>query len=92
MAQINITHTAADGTLAVVIGGYFNDGIYQLLLRAGFKYSKLFRGYYIPRSRGRGADTATIGKAERLLKQFEHTVHTVVVDEPAARQFAAVGN
>lgn len=82
MAEIKIEHSREHGTFAV--GGYRGDGTRELLVKAGFVWSDTYGGYRIPRSRNKRADRSTIQTAERLLRQFEHTV-TVLIDEDAAR-------
>ena len=80
MSSINITHTAAEGTL--ILGTERNDGSATPVKRAGFRWSRNLGSWYFPRSRDQKARTATIATLADALRADGHTV-TVSIDDTA---------
>jgi hypothetical protein len=84
MADIQITHTRADGTL---VDGPTGDGVYELMNPYGFRYSSSLGCMYLRGSRDRRADRWKINRAAEALRTAGHTV-TVDIDETTRRPFA----
>ncbi|MFJ5037971.1 ParB/RepB/Spo0J family partition protein [Streptomyces parvulus] len=85
MAEIEITHTRAEGT--ILSGSSKGDGIFEIVRPFGFWFSRNVDGLFIKRSRDKAADTWRIYKAADALREAGHTV-TVEINERARRSFA----
>lgn len=77
MAEIDITHTHEDGTLAE--GGAKGDGTGDILKRHGFRWFPSLRCWGVRNSRDRAPRVLAIRAAERELTEAGHTV-TVTLD------------
>ncbi|MDX3345926.1 ParB/RepB/Spo0J family partition protein [Streptomyces sp. ME02-6987-2C] len=85
MAEIEITHTRAEGT--ILTGSSKGDGVFEIVRPHGFWFSRHVDGLFIKRSRDRAADTWTINRAAEALRAAGHTV-TVEINERARRSFS----
>ncbi|MFE4329654.1 DUF3560 domain-containing protein [Streptomyces sp. NPDC056831] len=77
MAHIDITHTAAEGTLAD--GGEKGDGTGDILYANGFRWFRSLRQYGIRSSRDRAPRLVAIERAAEQLREAGHTA-TVEVE------------
>ena len=77
MTAIDITHTAADGTLAD--GMIRGDGTYEILRANGFRWFRSLGMMGIQSSRDRQPNEYKINRAARALTEAGHTV-TVEID------------
>ena len=77
MTAIDITHTAADGTLAD--GMIRGDGTYEILRANGFRWFRSLGMMGIQSSRDRQPNEYKINRAARALEEAGHTV-TVEID------------
>ncbi|MFE6551702.1 DUF3560 domain-containing protein [Streptomyces sp. NPDC057746] len=84
MADIEITHTRAEGTL--VDGSSRGDGVLGLMNPYGFRYSRTIGCIYLRHSRDRAAKTWHIEQARKALEEAGHTV-TVTINESVRRSF-----
>ncbi len=72
MTAIDITHTAADGTLAD--GMIRGDGTYEILRANGFRWFRSLGMMGIQSSRDRQPNEYKINRAARALTEAGHTV------------------
>ncbi|MFF4388575.1 ParB/RepB/Spo0J family partition protein [Streptomyces sp. NPDC001552] len=85
MADIEITHTRAEGTL--LKGSRKGDGIFEIVRNHGFWFSRSLPSLYIRHSRDREADSWRINAAAAALRAAGHEV-TVKIKEEVRRTFA----
>ncbi|MFF5968226.1 ParB/RepB/Spo0J family partition protein [Streptomyces collinus] len=85
MADIEITHTRAEGT--ILTGSSKGDGVFEIVRDHGFWFSRHVEGLFIKRSRDKAADTWRINRAAEALRAAGHTV-TVEINERARRSFS----
>lgn len=85
MAEIEITHTRAEGT--ILTGSSKGDGVFEIVRPHGFWFSRHVDGLFIKRSRDKAADTWTIDRAAEALRAAGHTV-TVEINERARWSFS----
>lgn len=85
MADIEITHTRADGTL--LDGSRKGDGVFEILRPYGFKWFRSLGLLGMPRSRDKQAWKSRINAAAEALREAGHEV-TVTIDEDVRRSFA----
>ncbi|WP_328434553.1 DUF3560 domain-containing protein [Streptomyces sp. NBC_00425] len=84
MADIEITHTRAEGT--ILTGSSKGDGVFELVRPHGFWFSRNVEGLYIKRSRDKEAQHWRINAAADALREAGHTV-TVDIREEERRSF-----
>lgn len=80
MATIEITHTAADGTL-VDGDTEKGDGTGDILKRYGFRWFRSLRQYGMPQSRDRAPRVVAIEAAAEELRAAGHTVDVQIGEE-----------
>ncbi|MEV5930955.1 ParB/RepB/Spo0J family partition protein [Streptomyces cellulosae] len=85
MAEIEITHTRAEGT--ILTGSSKGDGVFEIVRPFGFWFSRNVDGLFIRRSRDKAADTWRINGAADALRAAGHEV-TVEINERVRRSFS----
>jgi ParB/RepB/Spo0J family partition protein len=87
MADLEITHTRAEGTL--LHGSKKGDGVFEIVRDHGFWFSRNVTGLYIRRSQDKEAQMWRINGAADALRAAGHEV-TITINEEERRSFAEI--